>query len=339
MIATSLSTLQIGRAFAAVAVVLFHANLTMALPKYFGREVFPLFNEGDSGVHFFFVLSGFVIMFAHAKDIGRPSALGNYIFKRVRRIYPSLWALLVLLLPVYFFVPNLGGAQVDFDVIAAAFAIVPVENESLLAVEWTLRHEVLFYAIFAVAIWKPIIGIIVGSVWVSLSAILPWFGLPYPWAFYFSSYHLLFAFGALAYALYRQYVLHDGWIAVAGGIIFFATWAAIFLGLAQKGDATNLAYGFGAALVILGAALIERNAGGLKIHRSLLLIGDASYAIYLCHYPAVSAACKIMKLVGEKIAVPDVLVSLLSRCLRCSLGCAFTSLSNVPSSASYQLRG
>lgn len=68
---TSIETLQIGRALSAIAVVLFHAELTLALDKYLGRSLYPIFRGGDSGVEYFFVLSGFVIVQAHAGDFGR----------------------------------------------------------------------------------------------------------------------------------------------------------------------------------------------------------------------------------------------------------------------------
>jgi len=68
----SLRTLQAGRAFAALAVLFFHTNITLSFPKYLGREIAPAFSSGYSGVHFFFVLSGFVVILAHFTDIGRP---------------------------------------------------------------------------------------------------------------------------------------------------------------------------------------------------------------------------------------------------------------------------
>ena len=61
-----LVSLQLGRAFAALAVLLYHTNATLALPKYLGRDMLPALWGADAGVHYFFVLSGFVIWLAHA---------------------------------------------------------------------------------------------------------------------------------------------------------------------------------------------------------------------------------------------------------------------------------
>jgi peptidoglycan/LPS O-acetylase OafA/YrhL len=51
-----LDSLQNGRAFAALSVLLFHTDITSALPKYAGHEIASIFNRGYSGVDYFFVL-------------------------------------------------------------------------------------------------------------------------------------------------------------------------------------------------------------------------------------------------------------------------------------------
>jgi len=58
-------SLQMGRGLAALAVVLYHAADTITLPKYIGSDTTGLlkyFLPGHAGVHYFFILSGFVIV-------------------------------------------------------------------------------------------------------------------------------------------------------------------------------------------------------------------------------------------------------------------------------------
>ncbi|HTU62927.1 MAG TPA: acyltransferase family protein, partial [Polyangiales bacterium] len=96
-----LITLQLGRAFAALCVLLYHTNATLALPKYLGHSVYPSLWPADAGVHYFFVLSGFVIWTAHHADLGRPQRTAAFFWKRLRRVYVPLWIVLLGLIPVF----------------------------------------------------------------------------------------------------------------------------------------------------------------------------------------------------------------------------------------------
>ncbi len=71
-----LSGVQAARGVAALMVVLYHATRALSLPQYLGYIPFDnAFGFGHAGVDFFFVLSGFIIMHAHAADIGKPERL------------------------------------------------------------------------------------------------------------------------------------------------------------------------------------------------------------------------------------------------------------------------
>jgi peptidoglycan/LPS O-acetylase OafA/YrhL len=86
----ALESLQACRGFAAIAVLLFHTTGILEQPKYWHSDPFgSLFRPGDSGVLFFFVLSGFIISHAHRNDVGRPATFTRYVTNRISRIYPS----------------------------------------------------------------------------------------------------------------------------------------------------------------------------------------------------------------------------------------------------------
>lgn len=298
----ALNTLQAGRAFAALAVLLFHVELTLALPQYLGREIFPVFRSGYSGVHFFFVLSGFVIMLAHHRDIGRPETVGSFAWKRFRRIYPPLWAALLILLPLTLLVPalNNGAAFGLLDVLSAVL-LTPATSDPLLSVVWTLRHEALFYAVFALAIWKPKVGLPVAALWMLLSATLPWLGLGDWLRFFFTSQHLLFAFGAAAFLLFQRGKVRWPWpMLIAGLVLFAVTWAIPLMKLPLNGIVGNWMFGLGAALAIVGAASLERTRG-LPVPRWLVFLGEASYAIYLVHAPAVYAGAMLIMTLPQSV--------------------------------------
>lgn len=92
-----LNGLQAIRAWASIAVMFFHLGGAVASEKYFGvTEARAVLGFGTHGVLVFFVLSGFIIHYVHNKDIGRPHRLGRYLFRRFMRLFPSYWAVLLL---------------------------------------------------------------------------------------------------------------------------------------------------------------------------------------------------------------------------------------------------
>ncbi len=66
----------------ALAVVLFHINFATHFYSL------PIIRASYLSVDFFFVLSGFVIAFAHAGRISSPEALRSFVIKRVGRVWP-----------------------------------------------------------------------------------------------------------------------------------------------------------------------------------------------------------------------------------------------------------
>src|SRR5882762_91392 len=87
-----LKALQAGRALAAISVAAFHLSLMMGLDRYGGQAVFREYTKlGNLGVDFFFVLSGFIILFAHVDDIGKSDAWGAYVYRRFVRLFPIYW--------------------------------------------------------------------------------------------------------------------------------------------------------------------------------------------------------------------------------------------------------
>src|SRR5271166_6887268 len=80
--------LELCRGLAALLVACLHAGAS--IDKYYGYDIGVVHNFG-AGVDFFFVLSGFVITYAHWRDIGRPERVKTYYIKRFLRIYPPYW--------------------------------------------------------------------------------------------------------------------------------------------------------------------------------------------------------------------------------------------------------
>lgn len=318
----TLDTLQIGRAFAALCVVLFHVNAALALPKYLGRDVCAWFLPGQSGVDFFFVLSGFVIFLAHDKDIGNPRACVGFLWKRFRRLYPPLWVVLLVVLPVFYLVPSFGrGGETTPTTIVNAFLIAPAAKEYLLSVEWTLRHEIVFYLVFAVIVVRPVWGIALSGFWLFLSALDPWLELNFPSAFLFSGYHILFGYGLLAYLAYRSDRLPAPSLFLAAGAALFAlAWYLVVRASGRGAGELAWLFGLGAALAIPGAATLERRRP-FRMPSSLVLLGEASYSIYLVHFPTISLMAKLARFAQGR--VPDAALFLAITATAIGVGIAF----------------
>lgn len=178
--------IQICRGFAAILVLLFHLTElfhTRTNYNYLGG----IFNQGNSGVDFFFVLSGFIIFYIHYKDIGDPERLKPFLIKRFIRVYPIYWAVLLLIIPIYFFIPLFGDDSIRNSIsVLRAFTLIPFTKgpAPFLVVAWSMSYEVLFYLLFSILIsFKRRTSYIVMFTWAVLTFLfvfqVPYaFGLP-----------------------------------------------------------------------------------------------------------------------------------------------------------------
>lgn len=277
------------RAIAAAIVALYHIQETLLKPKYFGASAIPWASAGNAGVQLFFVLSGFVIYHAHHRDPARnTSAIARFSFKRFRRIYPTLWVVLTAMLALqYAGLP--GFAPTPFDIVRA-YAILPATREVILSVEWTLRHEILFYALFILFLWHRRVGAAVLIVWGLLSLPVALLTPDHRYAhFFFDQNHVLFLMGMAVAWLFERGTRAHGILALGGGVaLFVAAYTVEIIGLAGH-DALVQCYGLGTALTIYG--FVVQPATNRRI-AWLESMGGASYAMYLIHNPIVSVAAK-----------------------------------------------
>ena len=287
----TLSGVQAARGVAALLVVLYHATVLIEAPRYWGGAVLGgMFRFGDAGVPFFFVLSGFIIYWVHADDLGRRDRFGAYAFSRLTRIYPIYWLVMALVLVALAAVPGLGGWP-SASVILRSTLLAGDYAQSVLPVAWTLYHEMLFYAVFAFAIalrW----GLLLLGAWLALCA-LSLVGVS--WGYLNAPINLLFGMGVLAaWLLRRGPVPLPLTLLAAGTAVFFAIGLGAAFG-GYKGDV--LAYGAASFLIVLGCVEAERS-GKLRVPQGMRLLGDASYSLYLIHYTALSAIAKILTTAG-----------------------------------------
>jgi exopolysaccharide production protein ExoZ len=287
-------SLQAGRGLAAMMVVLYHTEGITSLSKYW-QSATRYFHFGASGVAFFFVLSGVVIFHAHRDDLGRPESMGGYYWSRLRRVYPIYWVVLLAILPLYFIFPSLGnGSERTPSVIAESLLLIPIQRvETIIPVAWTLLHEVMFYLIFSVLLWRRSVGISIMTIWM-LASIWSLFLPPanHVLAAYISPLHLLFGLG-MVIAIVVPDLSAPGLPLALIGIIGYAIFCFVDDTHRSTMPSLPLVFGVCAGIAAAGFMLCEKQ-GGLRIHSFLLFLGEASYSVYLIHYTALSVSAKIV---------------------------------------------
>ncbi|CAN5160371.1 acyltransferase [soil metagenome] len=316
---TKLLSLEFGRFVAALLVVCFHFAFGFFNLRQDGQFLW-LFRAGHAGVDYFFVLSGFIIYHVHRADLGRPERLRGFAIKRFIRLYPMYW-LIFLTMILLVLVSGSLGAHYDLSPGPRVLdgLLLPFDGDPLLGQSWTLRNEIVFYAVFAAAILNVRLGIILFLLWQCLSlasvSMGPLSGYAKP---FLSIFNVGFAAGmAVAWLSDRITLPRPGWIALLGiaGILVCMTveaWIghdipAEFLPL---GEATSplLYIGF-ASLTVLGMTGWERS-GTLPFPALLSLLGGCSYVLYLVHGILISILIRLFAITPLD-AIPHALAFLL----------------------------
>ena len=313
-------SLQSGRALAAVAVFLMHLFATVFSPKNFDRPNLMLsFWLGQVGVYFFFVLSGFIIFTVHRGDLFQKSLFNSYLVKRFIRIYPTYFIIYGGVLLFAFFSPSTRlMVSENVELLLRWFLFIPEEgqngapvNNPIIVVAWSLQFEMVFYILFGFFILGRIPALIV------ILALMGLFGLkvngialPFPLDHFIGYDSVLFAAGAFVgfvHSLKRGSLQFFVYL-FSGLLVFFLILHYL------KVDAVRVAYGGGIVVLIYLMVSAEEMGFVLGWQDWVQRIGDASYALYLIHYPLVSVATNILyNLFGRRFgilgAIPILLIA------------------------------
>lgn len=283
--------LQMARGVAALMVVLYHSGRLLGTYSGFSHDAYGnFFRFGHSGVDFFFVLSGFIIFYVHRKDIGNPSGLTAYLWKRATRIYPIYWFVISLIILQGILLPSSG--RFSLAEMLQSISLVPSGHDLILGVAWTLEHEILFYAMFSLLIVSRRIGLIAFIAWFSVVA----FNSLHPMngfiGFIGSAYHIDFMFGMCAAVL-----LGSKWsLSVPYRTLLWSGFAALLVSgvrddagiISDYNDVLCvLSYGSAFTLILIGIVGGEL-LGWLRIWNPFVYLGAMSYSLYLFHVPVIS---------------------------------------------------
>ena len=286
--------IQYLRAFAALAVVLFHA----------AERTGHHFAIGAAGVDIFFVISGFIMWVISDR---RPMSPGGFLVERLRRIVPIYWlatAVMIAGAAVGLF-PNL---VLTVQHTLASLFFIPFRSPSngeiwpVLVQGWTLNYEMFFYLVFALSLVIPrrfrlsavaavfVVLVLAGSLTGSQNPLLLTYTRPIM---------LEFVAGMIIGQIWLSGRIPGPNVGLVLLVSAIAGFAAIqIFGLAF--DEFNC--GPLAIALVVGTLSLEA-AGRVRKWSIPMFLGDASYSIYLWHTFAISVIAKL----GAGIGLPSVL--------------------------------
>ncbi len=288
-----LQNIQALRGIAVLAVLTFH--LVAIESKYGGSKTLltELLGFGMFGVDLFFVISGF-IMVAITKDQEQniKQAL-IFLYHRISRIYPLYWVYTLLILIVYLIKETKGTNDVEIDILAS-FLLYPSGTPLLIAVGWTLIHEIYFYIILffsllltskktmpvVIFIWGALVIILNVSLespnrllrLVSHPLTLDFIGGYFLAIFLYSKYNFMLKTRTLitlsTFGIATSMFAYNYYYGLTGLIQPFGWWRILI---------------FGSPAMIIVFCFYKLEISGYYVNSLLVTIGNASYSIYLTH--------------------------------------------------------
>ncbi|MEG4853467.1 acyltransferase [Microcoleus sp. B5-D4] len=332
-----LNLLQVYRGIAAVLVVMFHLT-DMSAERLNQVTFFNLFQAGWSGVDYFFVLSGFIMVYIHRSAIGKKDQLKSFLVKRAVRIYPIYWIITLTVLCVFLVIPGFANNKdLGLGQVIVSLLLIPQNDKPILDVGWTLIYELYFYFLFSIAIWfKPKHSVPILSTWLFITILHFCNLINFPKSFFllnqlFGNMNLEFVLGCLAAYIVIKYNNKIGkyrWI-----LFGIANLGYVILGMVVAGGNIEFervtTFAVLAAMLIIAATSIDLKESP-KIPALLIFLGDASYSIFLTHGPLISASTKILQKANLAKYFDGFFAPALLAVFAVVFGCIFYSLIEKP---------
>jgi exopolysaccharide production protein ExoZ len=279
------------RVLAAVLVVLEHAAYVSKDYTLLGYSIAqPYFSCGRIGVILFFAISGFVIALQRKKPVG------EFIAHRFLRIYPSYWLAMAVAAVLFWMV----GRHIQWPSLASILLYPSrVADDTFAIPYWTLTFEMTFYALAALSFSFRLTDrtlTLIAVLWIAVanlfapastgnyaldSAAYSFPGLP---NILWSAAVQVFPMGLICGIHFGKLRRFSRWpYVIAASLAFLAS-----VPFAELSAPKLLALGISACCLIVAAA----DLGGAWRH-TVRRLGDASYGIYLLHFPAMLALAQI----------------------------------------------
>ncbi|MDI9880155.1 acyltransferase family protein [Flectobacillus longus] len=306
-----LNSIQVLRGIAAFVVLIYHVSSYQKM--HYSQAIFgDIFRIGFAGVDLFFVISGFIIYYTANGLIGKPNQFLSYWSKRSIRVFPIYWLVILSIQLLQWFLSkqlHVVHFTVEYDMnfwnTLKTYTLFP-NHIAIDPVTWTLSHELYFYTLFSLLILSQrlwFLPIIVFCLSVHNSFFHPYgepsSGFSY-YNFLFSNYNIEFLLGCLICRYLEKIQLS---VFMSLGVLLAALCIIGVWGY-DVGDYDNfkriLVFGSSACLVLVSFLSLE-NAGIIKAPQSLILLGGASYVLYLIHFPTFLIMNKLPSAIGIKL--------------------------------------
>jgi len=299
-----IKNIQALRAIAANGVVISHLFIAEQKYSHGGAVLSAGAHSGAFGVDLFFVISGFIMA-----TIAQNASWQKFLFDRAMRILPPYWFYTTLVLIVSFYAPAyVNGSFEHPPSIWRSYLLVPDSIGPLLAVGWTLMHEMYFYLCFALVIFltgafrfKIMSLLLIWTVAViCLNAAVQLTEISDPVvAVITHPLTLEFIFGVAAGIAIQRNCTAFAVSTVVGGITIFMLVLSMSDGALGLIDDRNwkrvMLVGAPCALIVYGLVGIE-----IKNKQTapywLVALGDESYSTYLSHVLVLSAIGRMFAL-------------------------------------------
>lgn len=311
--ATFLSSIQIGRALAAMAVALQHTirDADRYYPRYTSEDPGIASDPAGwvellgAGVDVFFVISGVVMVMSTWNGHG---TIRGFLYRRITRIYPLYWVLTLAFMAVLVVAPGLfSQMRLEPAHAVCSLLLIPCTDPNGVAIPyiyagWTLTYELVFYGLFAVSL---LAGTRWSRLFVCIGLVLVYHSLYYtplraiPAIEHSASPIMLeFIFGLLlGYAWFYIDFKHR-WalpLLIVGCALLLVSHTGNWVELPRF-----LRWGVPAVLIVAGLMCANQRGSNPGIaYRTLVYLGAASYAIYLFHF----ISLKLFYVVSGKLGI------------------------------------
>ena len=268
-----------------------------------------VFNYGNYdnyviGIDIFFVLSGFIMVYTSWGKSGL-EASKTFMLRRIMRIVPIYWFYTILFALIALYLPQvLGNAEFLVSDFFKSLFFIPYINsvgdmQPLLAVGWTLNYEMFFYIVFAVCLVLPVrLSLIALSVFLMALVLTDFFGMEGNLAdFYSRPIVLEFLIGSLIGYLYMKQVRLPAWFFWVGCVFTLVSIIALLYTdtLIELGVDYNKA---NISMIIVALLVLPKKAATYKLPKWSVVLGDASYSVYLSHPFSIGAVTQSFLLMG-----------------------------------------